>query len=460
MVQSKSLAITSFMSDPDDTLATPDVYNIDSGDVINNLPKISDSQIAEENKLLEDGMRGGAAMAEGLPLKKDSLLSGGASLLGGASASSSGLLTKAKDAASGALNAIGGIGGLAKIAGAALGPSLLTRLGAGSMTGIPGLSGTNLTSLASTLAGNAVPGGFSKSLNAPIVSNLGSVASFGGASSLVAPGNLLPSYQMGSVLNNVMGGSNPMSIVDKDSSVRLISSLASSAMSAGIPKSFSQVSSLAGGNSSILSQAAGIVLKSASSSGNIAGMRDVTSVFPGPGGASTLFAGSPNVLTDASRNYKKPLPIGTTVYNGPAVSQDYTDTMDTFSSINPSWKSTDRLVPDPTSQTGGMITETSLNINVLRNGNDDFKNMMTRGAMQSSVPEEKFMVVASAFPSSSPESSLRSSFPQTVTSVKSDTQAQMDAIDARIAQNKLDQQAAADRAAAFNAEAKRFGYGG
>ena len=337
MATRPSLAITSFMSEPDDSLATADVYQIKTDDVINNLPSIDSSVLAEENAKLEEGMRGGASMAEGLPLKSNSLLAGVHSVADKAADSKSLLsLSGLKNLGATALKGAAGVLSLTGSNGFGA-PSLLSKIGGGNLSGIPGLNASSLKTLTSAISSGQVPGALGNSLNLPMGNSLGSTMSLGSVVTRVAPGNIGSAMQMTSLFSALNGSGSPQSsFTDKDSSVRLISSLANVALSSGIVTGFSQSAGLAGGDKSILTAAAGLALKSAANMGSIGGMQDVSSTYRSfAGDNSTLYASNPNVLSDLSSNYKKALPIGTTVYNGPSVSPEFTNTMSTFDDINP-----------------------------------------------------------------------------------------------------------------------------
>jgi hypothetical protein len=418
MLNNRALANTTFLSGPDEDLATVDAYEVKDDSVINNLPKINADYLADENAGLGDELRGGLAMSVKLPINQNGLLAGASTLKDKASSSGGGLLDKAKALGTSALGAVGGIGGLTKIAAAVAGPSLMSRLGGGSLTGIPGLNSGSLTSLGSILGNGKLPASMTGAFSSPIPSNLGSFAntgSLGGLSSKLLPSQITQSYQMSSLINNVVGGSNPLNIVDKDSTSRLISGLAMGGMSSGLPGSFRSVSTLAGGDRSILASAATAAISFASKSGNIGGIRDIVSVV----GKPALSSVSKSTISSVATNFK----TTPSTSSNPAqqTRQDFTEVTGAFGDLDEGWMRDDRYKTDPDS--GAQVVDYPVvDISLAREGNSNFCSMMQQGAVGSEGNSDlKYFSMATMFPPSSPEDELKKNFPMTYTSITTDT---------------------------------------
>jgi hypothetical protein len=406
MLLDTELSDTTFFAGPDEDLATADVYNVDSDRVINNTP-VTDIENSTIFGDLEEEARGSVAMPDVASLITPSM----ADIK--VAAPAPGLLDKLKSAGSAALNAVGGVQGLAKLATSIAGPSIMSRLGGGGLSGIPGLPGGGLSSLSSVLGGNQLPSLVNTSLNLPIASNLGTFANYGGVISKIAPGQLSNSYQMGSLLNNVTGGSNPLSIVDRDSSARLMSTLGIGALGAGIPNSFSALSPMAGGDRGILSSVASTMTMYAAQTGNAKGMKDIV-----------VSAGKPLIAScgkSAMTSLSQCFASSKTTSSAPASAtrQDFDDITDSFSTIDDGWMRDDRYKDD--GEGNQVLDYKVVDISLAREGNQDFCSTMTKGAVASADPDLKFFSMASAFPTLSPEEELRKSFPLTATSINTNT---------------------------------------
>lgn len=410
MLQTKSLASTSFISGPEDDLATADVYDIKTDSVINKLAPVSfpiDDSVSAE-------LAGGLSMASSLPVVSNPLLTGGSSLTASAllgSKSITTLSTSVTGAVSSAKSASGGL--LSSLTAA--GPSLLSRLSSGGLNGIPGLPAGGLTSLTSLLGKAGLPASLTSSLNAPIGNSLGTIISQNGISSKLGIDKIASSYQISSLINSIVGGATPISIVDKDSTSKLMSSLAGAGMSSGMPNAFSSVSSLAGGDKSILASAGTAALNFAASSGNIGGMKDVVTTV----GRSALGPSANNSLTTVASNYR--FTGGSTVENVNQSKQDFKDVTSTFTEVKGDWVTVSRTVINPAdhSQT---LNQPMIDLSVVNAGSSDFKSMMQQGAMSTPDPDLKYLSMAGMFAPSSPEQELQKSFPLTVTSIQTQSQ--------------------------------------
>jgi hypothetical protein len=409
MLTERPIAVTSFMSGPNDDLIVADVYEKQDDNVINKfpdlvVPSIDQNLLAAQDKIIADYFRG--VMSKGIP----NLAKG----------SDSSFLSKAKDLYKQGTDALGGASNIANVYKAVTQPgsSVLQRLATGAMTGIPGLQGS-LTSSLSSMLGNT-SGGLSSVLGKPLASGLGTFITSSGITSKIDPKNVLSTYQMSGLINNLTGV-NSISINDKTSATSLIGNLAGNAVRSGIPNALSSLQSLAGSNPDILIGASKQVMDAVKSTGSLAGLHDVANTI----GSSNVYNADNNVLHTVARNYTAP-----SNYTTADLLSEYSTTKSTFSTVNPSWNS--KTIRVQTLDEAGYPLydpqgnelyheETRIDLSVVQSGSPDFLSMIEKGSKSSSDPIDKYFNLSSAFPATSPEASLAEKYPTTVTSIASDT---------------------------------------
>lgn len=418
MLPNRALAPTTFLTGPEDSLATADVYEIQSDKVINDTP----SPISVDEDALADELRGGQSMVSQLPMLTSDEIRSQAEIatewktVGPTSAESSigglkssvasaggGFIATMKQMGSSVYNALGGVSGIKALLNSN-GPSLMSRVASGGNLGIPGLAGSNnLSSLATVLNNKNAPQAMQALLNAPIPTQLGAYATNNGVTARLPNNNLTQSYQMGSLVNNVVPGSSPVSIVDKDMTARLISAFAVGGMSSGMPNSFSTVAPLAGGDNAILAKSGQLVINYAAGTGNIKGMGDVVDTV----GASNVVGMGPSVFTNFSKNYHADVSATSTP------SQNFTEVTQTFSKIDPDWM---HAPPSNPAQDYSVV-----DISMATEGSGDFKSMMQTGSRSADDTSLKCFSMTNMFDLGSPEQQLGKQFPMTATSIKTNT---------------------------------------
>lgn len=384
VLQTRSLASTVFIGGPQDSLATPDVYEIKNDDIINDFKGLDPLTAADLGELT-----GGRSMAANLPMLENIKVGSLTGAIPGLSVTSSSLKL-----------------------GDLTGPSILSRLGNGSLTGIPGLSG-GLSSLSGLLNNSSLPSGVKQLLNSGIANKLGAVSNIGGIVSKLLPSQMGSSYQMGSLINNLVGGNNPMSIIDRDSSSRLISALSMGGMSSGLNNAFSMLAPLAGGDKSILGSAAQIALKYASGTGNIKALQDIaitagtSLIAPYARAAMSSFAGSYRASASGA------------IAPASQVRDDFAAVTNTFQQMKPDWLQDNRYQIDPVTRLP-VLECTAVDLSLAREGSESFNSMMRQGAMDD-PSDLKYLSMVSMFPTLTPEQQLKKDFPNTVTSLSTNT---------------------------------------
>jgi hypothetical protein len=404
MLTNRPLASTTFVAGPQDDLATPDVYEIQSDAVINDLPV--PSAIADVSDITSE-LRGGNAMLANLP----TLDSIGGSASAVKSATSGGFLDTVKSYASSMSKAVGGVSGIKALASMS-GPSLLARLSSGSLSGIPGLNGAGLTSVATALRNNAMPEEVKRLFNTPIPSVMGTYGQVGTNMVRLPNNSVNQSFQMGSLINNVMGTNNT-NIVDKDGTARLIAGLSMGGMSCGMNNSFSSLSTLAGNDQQIILAAANAATRYASGTGNIGGLKDVVTTV----GAPALRSVGKSLGKNLSTGYR---PSDTAPISNATRLADFTDINDTLDAIDPGWMREDRMKVDVATHLP-VVDFPVTDISLIQEGSADFRTTMVKGAINSTDPEKKWLAVGGMFASTSPEAELSRAFPTTVTSIGTQT---------------------------------------
>ncbi len=442
MLTNRALASTTFVAGPEDSLATPDVYDIQSDAVINDLP-IPDS-IADTDDIADE-MIGGSAAAAGLPgltsitssnpldnitidgktqsqlnIENSVLIDGvpvaqvnpdGSWTKLTSSDSSSTLLDSIKQYGSAMSKAIGGVAGAKALANMS-GPTLLTRLASGTLSGVPGLGTSGVASLASTLRNTVMPSEVQKLFNTAIPSVLGTYSSVGGTTSKVNPANISSSYQMSSLINSVLG-TPTTNVVDKDGTARLIAGLSMGGASTGMNNSFSTLVPLAGGDQSIINAAAQASLRYCTATGNTGSLKDIVNAV----GPTTLLCAGKLAIKSFSTNYN---PSASSPPTTQAQLADFSDITNSFGSLDPTWLNDDHYKIDPTT---GLTTldYSAMDLSTVCEGSSDFTNTMVTGAINSTDSDQKFMAVAAMSSGRTPEAELARNFPLTTTSVTSST---------------------------------------
>lgn len=439
MVSTRALAPTTFVAGPQEDLATPDVYEIQSDAVINKLP--IPAAIADVSDITGE-LRGGKSMLDNLPMLTRADAMGASEAIrrsseglkfiengiynestgrwasdlkgkvaGAVKGDGGGFLDSVKNFGSTMSKALGGVKGITALSKMS-GPDLVSRLANGSLSGIPGLGNSALASAAATLRNNALPDEVKRLFNTPIPSSLGTFGTVGNQLTKLLPGKITQSYQMTSIINGLV--SAPVNgIVDKDGTSRLIAGLTMGGMSAGVNNSFSALAPLANNDVQILLSAAQAGAKYASSTGNVAGLKDVVNTI----GSQRLTSIGKSLVKSLSSGYQ---PSQESTVSTKDQVDDFHDIKDTFDMIDPGWMREDRYTVNPETNLPVMQFPVS-DISMVAEGSSDFMNTMVVGAVKSNDSEDKFLAVAAVTPQRSPEEELKINFPMTVTSVKTNT---------------------------------------
>jgi hypothetical protein len=428
MITNRALAPTTFIAGPEEDLAAPDVYEIKSDAVINKLPLPASVSV----ETLTAELRGGKSPLNlpGIPLINplttsqvnaldgitiDGYTQKQINAMGGVlpGNKSLGFLDTVKSFGTTMNKAVGGVAGIRALSKMDT-PSLLSRLASGTLSGVPGLGNTGLASLTSSLASSAIPTELKRFLNTPVPNNLGTFSTIGGTVTRLVPSKINQSYQMSSLINNVMN-SPSTNIVDKDGTARLMAGLSMGGMSSGMNNSFSSVLPMAGGDRQVEVAAAMAALKYTGNTGNASGMKDVLNAI----GPSNLRSISDSVVKSFSTNYN---PSELRMMTPEDRKTDFQEITHTFDQANPSWLSTDRMKIDLETQQP-VVDFRVTNLALVSEGSVDFKKTMVSGAISSNDPELKYLAAAGMFPVTSPEEELRKNFPLTFTSITSNTTA-------------------------------------
>ena len=441
MLTNRALAPTTFIAAPDATLAAPDVYEIQSDAVINNTQSIDPDKVT--NDLLAN-MKGGNAMAAGLPgLNSLTTVDGPTTLTSYASGGSESFTSLINSKGTG-LEQIGDWKSQVKITSGGVdvtgmsrsssdsggflsslsselksavtgGQSLLTSLKSG-LASIPGMNANNMAQLGTLLGSKGVPASLTALITKPLGSNLGSVATINGVSSNVSSSNLANFSAIAKLINTAVGSSGSVTLVNKDATSQLMSALTGIGSANGINNAFSSTLPLAGGDKSIISSAAITSLVSAAKTGNWSAMANIAT----SAGASAVNGVGKSALSSAALNYSS------NPYSAAEQRQAFSDAQVTLTTVNPSWLNDDRYKLDPLTHQQ-VLDFPVVDASLVQTGSSDFSSMMCSGAITSNDPDMKYLAMASAFPTSSPEAELAKSFPSTVTSVNTVTVANTDA---------------------------------
>jgi hypothetical protein len=414
MLTKQALAPTTFTAAPTEELAAPDVYEIKSASVINKLPLPKSLSVES----LTSELRGGKSMLTDLPslssLKTE--VAGAWKVVGtvkGAIATAKGIADTAKQYGSVFQKAVGGVQGIKALASMS-GPSLLGRIAGGTLNGVPGLAGTSIASLSTMLSNNVMPQQVKELFNTPIPAVLGTYGTVGGALTKILPSKITQSYEMTSMINNVMG-TNQIGIVDKDSTARLLAGLSMGGIAGGIDNAFSSLKSLAGGDAAIEMSAAMSAISYSAQSGNIKSLKDVVSAI----GPSKLASIAKSTIKNISTNYN---PSSEGPVSDTERQKDFLGMISSFSDLDKNWLTQDRMKLDPL--TGASIFDFKVtDATFASEGSPDMRRTVTMGAIRSDDPELKCLAAISMFPALSPEEELRKSFPMTNTSITGNTTA-------------------------------------
>jgi len=394
MLVDRSLSPTTFSAGPDEKLITADVYTEQSDNVINSFPSVdlnTTADFSSADKTIADDLRGGLAKSV-VP------------------ADGGGLLEKGTKFLKTGFDAIGGLKGAVKIATQVAGPSVLSRLNSGGgLTGIPGLPPALAGNLGNVL--RQVPG-VNGVLNQNVPNQLGSyITGVNGVQSRISPNNINTSLALSSLINSISNTNS--TVVDKDATTNLIGGVSSAAIRNGVPNAFSATSVLAGANKDIIIAAANNAVRAAMSTGSVAALKDIGTTA----GVKVLTSLGSSVLKNTASNYKKP--SNATADN---MVNEYALIRDSYQEIDPDWAAKVREIPDIGNPTpGATVTDRVIDITTIQNGSPDFLATMETGALNSTVPDEKYYALANAFPSESPELVLKRTFPYAATSVTSQT---------------------------------------
>jgi hypothetical protein len=142
-------------------------------------------------------------------------------------------------------------------------------------------------------------------------------------------------------------------------------------------------------------------------------------------GSRQAYAYSPNILANFSSQYSTPL--GTGASGNVDYSGAFQDTMAAYSAVDPDWATLNRQTTI-TDENGNDLTQTdaAFNLNAVANGSQDFQTMVQQGAMASTDPNDKLMLLANQVQQTTVASKLASQFPKTVfdgnSQITSDTQ--------------------------------------
>lgn len=415
MLSDRSLSPTTFAAGPDEQLITSDVYEKNNDDIVNGYPalKLPTLDNTDVNQLTStrldfaiskdlDSLRGGIANSI-LPSGKSSILDSASKFL------------------KNGVSAVGGLPGIVKAVTSKNGPSLVSRLVAGSgITGIPGISSFTAGNLSNVLKQTA-SASLGKAINGAIPNKLGTFigsAVSTGAMSRLKSNNINTGFNVSSLIGNITG--NTPTVYDKDSTAHLMGVVAGAAIQSGMPGAFSSIASLASGSKDVMFRAAGVAAGIASRSGNVSALKDIGTVV----GVGALAGLGSNLLRKTSSNYTSPPNASTTEIVG-----EWEVINDTYSGINPNWTSKIRDIPDSVNSTpGSTVQERVIDISTIQNGSPDFLRTIETGALNSSNPDDKYLLLASAFKSSIPENSLQRQFPMVATSVNTQTTSNSDTL--------------------------------
>ncbi|BDD79563.1 hypothetical protein [Burkholderia phage FLC9] len=142
-------------------------------------------------------------------------------------------------------------------------------------------------------------------------------------------------------------------------------------------------------------------------------------------GSRQAYAYSPNLLSNFSAQYTTPL--GTSSSGNVDYASQFQDTMDAYNAIDSDWSTLNRQTTI-TDENGNDVTQNdpAFNLNAISNGSTDFQKMVQQGAMASTDPSDKLMLLANQVQQTTVASKLAAQFPQTVfngnSQISSDTQ--------------------------------------
>ena len=234
---------------------------------------------------------------------------------------------------------------------------------------------------------------------------LGSVGSVSGAlvkvdgiANRIGKGNYSEITNLGSSINTITGRKDTFEILDSAASIGALSGVCESAVRRGIPNSFAALSGTLNDIDSVNRMAGktvGTVLKNSDSSSLMCMAKDTS-----PGAIKMM---RPDVVEGFSSNYT--LPEGTL---NSQLSGMFTEYKGGLKRLDPDAVSTTRQNDDEE----GPIVDLS---NIQRSSPDFFK-VVKKGAMSSSLPEDKLLLLAPSFPATNVTSELTKQFPQTVIS--------------------------------------------
>lgn len=373
----RNLAITTFVSGPNDKTATVDVYSTTTTDVINLIPPIS---IPLEDTI-QNSLRGSASMTSALPGL--SALSGGLNAVKGTMSIGASL--------SAAASQIAGI--------ASSGASLLSRI-----SSISSVVGSTLKSIGTSQLNSLI--GTATSVLGGLVGGGSASVNIGGVISNIAPSNISQASSAAGLLGSLTGNSSLVAFTDNGAQTALYSSALSSAMNAGIPGTFQPTLNAAGITSlpQINSIASGC-MPSIIASSDITSLSQVASMTS-PGAMNAL---QPNLVQDFSSNFTAP--VNQTANQSVANFQ----TMSTsFSSINSSWNSTTRTLADGT-------IDTVTDLSVIQNGSPAFQSAAVLNGLNTTNTTQQLYVAATVLPATDVSTEINTQFPDAVPPASSAT---------------------------------------
>lgn len=425
MLPNRALAPTTFFTGPSEELATADTYEIKDAGVINKVAPIT----VNENSLADE-LRGGASMLSKLPMLSTGEILKNAtiasewktvakvdvlpanplnSLKASVAGDGKGFMATMQNMGSTIYKALGGVNGIRDIARSDA-TSLLTRAATGGFNGIPGLAGLNgLSSLGSILNTGALPPVVSTMLSVAIPPKYGAYATMAGITQKLPGNQLSEAYQMSSLINELVPGSAKNNIVDRDASSRLISALAIGGMSTGLPNAFSSVVPLSGDDLAIAKYSGKIAMDYAAGTGNVHGVKDVISAI----GKQNILGGRTTVMESLAKNFS----FGSDNRPETRYSKPFSDVTGVFDDLDEKWLREDIAAFDPTS--GQTLTYPLIDISVAREGNADFREMMTQGAKTTTNEDLQCFALTQMFEAKPPEQELKEKFPMTATSITS-----------------------------------------
>jgi hypothetical protein len=305
-------------------------------------------------------MRGGAAIKDGVKSAADLARSGSGFLSSGLSV----------------LNTAKGLQG----------GNLLSKLGSVSSLLSGPLSKLNPSLLGSVLSG---------------VRDSGSIVStIDGVSRTIKGGNLSNISSISGALNSLSNNSGLATITDKVANIGAMAGLVKTSCENGIYNTFGTATK-ALDNIDSVNAVANKCSESVAFNSDIGSFKTMgATTSPG-----SLIAYDPSILDKFSTNYTSP-PAGDKV-------KEYADINGAFGSIKPDWTKSVVMTP--------VGPEQVTDVTVIQNGSKDIQKVIKTGAMASTNPDDKLLIVGTVFKPTTVEAEIAAQYPKTVFSSQKET---------------------------------------